>query len=747
MIKRLLTGTALTVTLAALALASCSESKDVIDENFARTAHTVKGKVEKGPLVRGSQIDMRTLDKTMVPTGESYTTTIENNTGDFNYGSLKINSPYAKLTADGYFYNEVEGVLSNGTIRLDALVDLSDNTTVNVNVLTHLKSQRINHLVTTEGKSFKEANEQAQKELLSQFGLQAYATKDASQFSITSGDDAAGALIAVSSLIISDRSEAEIVEYLSMLSNEFSTTGAFSNKTKERLKSTQNYLNGKLETIENNIKTRYQELGYDVTVKDLAYYFDWDGDGVAGNELEDADTVKLSQNKIEVPAEGGEFTVRVESDKPYYLTPPSTSTSSDTGTTEENPGITITPEQYLSGLYEAGTEAAPESEKKVSIESNVIKIQVGPTQSRASKQWTVSVYNARGAVAAEISLTQQGDQHVKINTPLLGESGKTVVSTVCSAMRDAVKYERSLEWEYALSDNKQAYSDNNTDVTNCWSKFYSAINNLLSIKQADAEALNCYQPYVNTHIALNYYLLSSHWGGLPFFLKRKTTDEYNQTPRTSESEILATLSSLLEEALPDLEEKKNDSFTDGNSAFFVSKDVARILLAYVYCNQEKWDSALPLLEKVISNGFYSLTERYTTQYKNDSECILAFRLASRSGITIDNEEDCLPCLDYKDVLLTVAECLVHTGNETQAKEYVNSVQQKKNLTTNSSDVLTSIAELKQQLRCPNFLTFIRRNGLGTQFMKLNDSQTYQLLWPIPYSEYLFNPFMTQNPGY
>lgn len=124
----------------AVGLASCSDSKEELDEKFTQTSHIVCGKVEKGPLVRGSQVDMRTLDKDLVPTGSSYTTTIENNTGDFNFGSLKVNSPYAKLTADGYFFNEVKGELSGSTIKLDAIVDLSDNSTVNVNVLTHLKS-------------------------------------------------------------------------------------------------------------------------------------------------------------------------------------------------------------------------------------------------------------------------------------------------------------------------------------------------------------------------------------------------------------------------------------------------------------------------------------------------------------------------------------------------------------------------------------------------------------------------------
>ena len=83
------------VLIGAFALVSCSDSKDGLDENVTQTSYVVCGKVEKGPFVRGSTVDMRTLDKQMTQTGNSYTTTIENNTGDFNFGSLQVNSPYA----------------------------------------------------------------------------------------------------------------------------------------------------------------------------------------------------------------------------------------------------------------------------------------------------------------------------------------------------------------------------------------------------------------------------------------------------------------------------------------------------------------------------------------------------------------------------------------------------------------------------------------------------------------------------
>lgn len=731
--------------VAVVGLASCSESKEATGEKevFVPTVHIVKGKVEKGPLVRGSQIDMRTLDQYMVPTGNSYTATIENNTGDFNFGSLKVNTPYAKLTADGYFFNEVDGKLSTGTIKLDAIVDLSDNSTVNVNVLTHLKSKRINHLIANEGKTFKEANEQAQRELLAQFGLQGYATKDASKFSITSGDDAAGALIAVSSLILSDRSEAEIVEYLSLLSNEFSTTGTFSDTTKGKLKSTRNYLNGRLDKIATNIKERYKELGYEVGVKDLASFFDWDNDGIAGNELDESSTVQLSQNQISVPAEGGDFTVKIESEKPYFLDPPSEIKGSDTGL-DQYPSESVSPEHFFSNFYEEGANTSvPESEKVTSIENNVVKIHVGATLSRKPESWSIKIYNARGVIAAEIAITQSGNQNIKINTPKLGSDGINIVSAVFLYMRDAVKTERYLEGKYAQNSHNP-FSSNDNSIASCWSYYYKSISQLVEIKKYDKNELDCYQPFLNTYIALNYYMLSSHWGNLPFYIE-PLTGIYCHPKK--EDEILAILSNLLEEAIPSLEEKKNDAFTDANSALFVSKDVARVLLAYVRCNQKKFDSALPLLEKVISNGYYSLIQSAPVNYKNDSECILGFVVNDETRAGNNKNVQCYPCLDYKDVILTAAECLYHTGNTSKAKEYIQMVCKAKSLSVDDSDILKAIATLRYKLQAPNYLTFIRRNGLGQSYMGLSAYETYQLLWPIPQWEMDMNPAITQNPGY
>ena len=731
-------------TVFVLALSSCSDN-DETEDSFTPKVFNVMGKVEKGPMIRGSHVDMRTLDEYMTPTGSFYSATIDNNLGDFNYGALKINSPYAQLTADGYFFNEIDGELSEGTIKLDAIVDLKDNSTINVNVLTHLKSKRIHHLITTKGMTFKEANAQAQKELLTQFGLQQYASKDASQFSLTSGDDASGALIAISSLVLTDRSDAEIVEYLSILSNEFGKEGAFSQETKKRIQSGKNYLNARLDRISENIKSRYKELGLEVKVKDLAYYFDWDNDGIAGNELDESESVTLSTTEINVPKEGGEYTISIVSDKPYYLNPPSFDSDSDSGL-QELPQDNVIEENYFGGLYEPGANLpTPSIKYNKTIENNTITIKIEPAQFKKDLSTTFTVYNARGKVAATVTIKQSGDKNywVKHDPVRLGDAGEHVVLGIMSIMRDAVSKQLHLQTGYIHQENFRdpvPFRPYDGEIGNIWGRYYTAINQWLTMKDVDANQLNCYQSFIDTHLALAYYQLSSRWGGIPFIMQRPN-DAHIFLPRTDEAEVLSRVENMLFDAMGDLDEHRYDAFQDANSMLFVSKNVARILLAFVYCNQKKFDKALPLLEEVIRRGEYHLEYSQATEYQNNAECILGYYPEMSSAQKI------FPCLDYKDVILTAAECLYHTGNTPKAKEYINQVCEYKNLTADQSDVLKAIASLHYQINSPSYMNFIRRNGLGESFMGLSPNNLYQLLWPIPSGELDKNPQLTQNPGY
>ena len=266
------------IALSALTLAACEKNPE---EETAKTKdYQVSGLVEKGPFVSGSTINLQPLGNDYAPVGTQFHTEITDNEGSFNLGKVSLTAPYATLTANGYFFNEVVGELSKGTLSLNAIVDLSNKSTVNVNLLTHLKYYRIQHLLG-EGKAFKDADKQAQEELFTAFGLQAFNSGDVSQYSITAGTDQAAALIAISSLLLVNRSEAQLTEYLSTLSKEFGDNGVLSEATKNKIAADMVSLDPKLDAIQANIVKRYQELGKMVSVKDLYPYFDWDGDGVA----------------------------------------------------------------------------------------------------------------------------------------------------------------------------------------------------------------------------------------------------------------------------------------------------------------------------------------------------------------------------------------------------------------------------------------------------------------------------------
>lgn len=266
------------IALAALTLAACEKNPE--EETTQTKDFQVSGLVEKGPFVSGSTINLQPLGNDYAPVGTQFHTEITDNEGSFNLGKVSLTAPYATLTANGYFFNEVVGELSKGTLSLNAIVDLSNKSTVNVNLLTHLKYYRIQHLLG-EGKAFKDADKQAQEELFTAFGLQAFNSGDVSQYSITAGTDQAAALIAISSLLLVNRSEAQLTEYLSTLSKEFGDNGVLSEATKNKIAADRVSLDPKLDAIQANIIKRYQELGKTVSVKDLYPYFDWDGDGVA----------------------------------------------------------------------------------------------------------------------------------------------------------------------------------------------------------------------------------------------------------------------------------------------------------------------------------------------------------------------------------------------------------------------------------------------------------------------------------
>ena len=684
---------------------------------------------------------MQPLDADLDETGESFTSTITDNEGTFTFGSKLLKSPYVKLSASGYYFNEVTGELSKGTLALNAVANLQNAADVNLNILSHLKYQRVMDLVAKDGKSFKEANNQAQEEVLKTFGLEKYAKTDVNHFSITSGTDEAAALIAVSSLILYNRSEAQITEYLSQLSEEFAENGNFSETTKLQIRKDMFSLESKLPQIAENIKKRYQEMGKEVAVKNLIYYFDWDGDGTAGNEIAPENhPVRLETNNINVPMEGGSYEVKVNTTVPVYLERPSI------------PGDDIYDNSTsVSGMeiYETGSEPCINYTKE--LNNNILKVVVKAASFRKEQAVSIPLYDGMGNVVASLNLTQQANPNAEIIVPRLGSDGIRLVSGLMERLANAVTLEAQMNYRYTKIINDPHFvapiSSSEPNINNCWRYSYQALNRIAMLYRADAMYRAVYSPYLNVYRDLCYYQMLIWWGGV-VVVPNAGFESYADPSRTSESSILQMLEEELVEAIRNLDEKKCVAFaTNANDALFVSKDVARILLAKVYMYQQKWAAASNLLQKVVDKSIYPI-EKVPTKYTSENkDLILALMVGNESRasrVYVDGSpEDVVPIMTTTDVKLLYAECEIHLGNNAKASKYISEVDNVNGISGTSVSV-EGIKQLRKSLKLQDYFAFLKRNGLAIKELGL---EKYQLLLPIPQNEINMNPNMTQNPGY
>ena len=747
-----------------LCVCTVSCSSDEGTNEILPVSYNVSGKVEKGPYISGSTITIQPMNERLQVTGEMYSTTINDDLGNFTLGSREFQSPYVELMANGYFFNEVEGTLSNGTLALRALADLSDKQTVNVNVLTHLKYARIRNLIAS-GSSFKSANQQAQRELLIQFGLEKYSSKDASQFSIIAGTDESAALIAISSMLLMDRSEAAFTEYLSKISEEFGRTGTFSETTRSQIRKDKEKLFDELADIKENIVRRYEDLGFDVEVKDLEAFVDWNDNGIVGDEfLKDGEKVELECTEFVVPNNGGTYNIKIKSPVPVYL-------ERQVENSDEvvmQPDFGIVEENLFNGLYDK-YDLSSLGDKEItltkSLENNILTIVVSPLASNTEKKTSVPLYDYVGNVVATVSLTQEAGT-VEIpagSVPKLGKDGEMAVASFAHSLLRGMQSYSFVEqayWSNQETGWASRITSGDTDINKAWSNLYKANSQLLNLREIDERYLNVYGDFCSVLSAISYSTLLYGWGGVPYVVEYSQYENaMSGIPRTSEKEILIDLQKRLLVAIENLEEKKNESLGDINGLFFVSKDVARVLLANLYMYERRYSEAAPLLNQVINNGFYSLdastdfktspeldVEYTRVSVEESTEVIFALSDQGATTRVVIQYPGVMPYITLSDVYLSLAECLYHTGNEGQAEDLLEALVRAKSLMLIEKDTLLRIKEVRERLLLYSgtYFAFLKRNNLAKDVCGI---EHYRLLFPIPNSEMMNNMMMTQNPGY
>lgn len=234
------------------------------------SVYTISGKVQKGPFIEGSVISLSELDENMYPTGRNYTTNILDNSGSFQLNNVSLKSKYVQLNANGFYFNERTGKLSEAQLSLYCIADLTKLSTTNINIVSHIEFKRIKYLISN-GASFDEAKAQAQREVLSIFDISNEGLVLAEQMDISEAGDDNAILLAVSVILQGHKSTAEFSEFINRISSDIREDGILDNQELgTELINSVNHSNMSL--VRDYLESRYNELSLDYTIPEFEKY-------------------------------------------------------------------------------------------------------------------------------------------------------------------------------------------------------------------------------------------------------------------------------------------------------------------------------------------------------------------------------------------------------------------------------------------------------------------------------------------
>ena len=126
--------------------------------------------------------------------------------------------------------------------------------------------------------AFSQAKEQAEKEILKTFAItDKISTPE--KVSLTDNSKDAAILLAISSIMLYDKSEAEFSEFIAKFSNDLERDGPIDDSSiKEKIKAGQE--NCHPSAIKKRMEEFYEQNGSSITIGDFSAFVDFNGDGV-----------------------------------------------------------------------------------------------------------------------------------------------------------------------------------------------------------------------------------------------------------------------------------------------------------------------------------------------------------------------------------------------------------------------------------------------------------------------------------
>lgn len=643
----------------------------------------------------GTAVTIQSLDSKMKPTGDSYTV-YTGALGSYTFNDITLNSSHVRLTATGYYYNIVTGLYTAWPLTLHAISEISSGDTVNINLLTHVMHQRIAGLITA-GSTFSEARRQAKRELLAEFGF--HRIKDDLELLLTSESDGVGMFAAISSLISMNRLDGDLYLFMNRLSSELADYGEFSLLSHNTFEEEISLLQPQLTQISQNITDYYKDTDKHVSIPDLIYFFDWNGDRVAGNEILTPDQqIILSKNEVIIDNEGGEDTVTISSPIAVFR-----------GKEEIIPPYTPVEPDPWDSLYTTIHNDNPVS--RIDFDGHRIAIKMFPLDSGPDKSFTIPLYDYLGNEVIRLVVTQKGNGLPHDWT--IGGSAERALESIRDNITALLIRLQHIEDIYA--DNPvdgrfhELITPRSPTISQTFAATFHAINALILLKDADAVRKSLYQRECTFWISLVYLIITEYWDN-PLY--RTALDEPERQLRNSD--ILSLL-------LDDITEADTGIEKPPALWFLVRNDAMRYITGRLYLNQGKpleADRELSLITQDIDATFPAI-------------------LDSISGST-----DSLTVISRDDIDLMRAECHYLLGNTARAAEFTAAVASRHNLPV-SADIPDCLGRLRQALRLYPLPCHKRLGTASSRYNVIPEKATL----PIPATHVLYLPGVSQNPGW
>src|SRR3989344_824689 len=163
------------VALVAGTTLACSPSSPDINNYFTNSPVpstpdnvNLDGGIQKGPFIQGSDIQLYLLDDSGNNLGSVYNTQTTDNVGNFSTTLAGLSADYTgnlSVSSNGFYFKEYAGTLSNAQQTLKALYDADSNSTIYVNLVTHVSYQRAAKLLR-DNADLSASVSQAQDELI-----------------------------------------------------------------------------------------------------------------------------------------------------------------------------------------------------------------------------------------------------------------------------------------------------------------------------------------------------------------------------------------------------------------------------------------------------------------------------------------------------------------------------------------------------------------------------------------------------